>query len=58
MSWINYHEREIIFGYSHWLGHRAIGNPLDAWTYPKVVFEVKPDVIVKLGSKKEEPPSS
>jgi len=43
MAWINYHEREIVAGNCHWLGHRALRNPLDAWIYQEIVFEVKPE---------------
>ena len=32
------------------MGVRAIKNPLDAWIYQEIIYEVKPDIIVEIGS--------
>jgi cephalosporin hydroxylase len=52
IAWINYHQREMI-GHQqcHWLGHRALKNPMDAWIYQEILYEVKPDIIIELGNK-------
>jgi cephalosporin hydroxylase len=34
----------------HWLGVRALKNPLDAWIYQEIVYEMRPDVIVETGT--------
>jgi cephalosporin hydroxylase len=35
---------------SRWMGARSLKNPLDAWVYQEILFEVRPDVVVELGS--------
>ncbi len=35
---------------SHWMGVRALKNPLDAWIYQEILYEVRPQVVVELGS--------
>jgi cephalosporin hydroxylase len=30
---------------SHWMGVRSLKNPLDAWVYQEILFEVRPEVI-------------
>ncbi len=35
---------------SHWMGARSLKNPLDAWIYQEILYEVRPEVIVELGS--------
>lgn len=32
------------------MGVRALKNPLDAWVYQEIIHDVKPDVIVEIGS--------
>ncbi|OGH61730.1 MAG: hypothetical protein A3G34_14075 [Candidatus Lindowbacteria bacterium RIFCSPLOWO2_12_FULL_62_27] len=51
MDWINYFHRNIVGFQSRWLGHRALKNPLDAWIYQEILYEVRPDVIVEIGNK-------
>jgi cephalosporin hydroxylase len=35
---------------SHWMGARSLKNPLDAWVYQEILYEVRPEVVVELGS--------
>ncbi len=35
---------------SNWMGVRCLKNPLDAWIYQEILFEVRPEVVVELGS--------
>lgn len=51
MDWINYHQRNIVGFQSRWLGHRALKNPLDAWIYQEILYEVRPDIILEIGNK-------
>jgi cephalosporin hydroxylase len=37
-------------GESHWMGVRALKNPLDVWIYQEILFEVRPEVVIELGS--------
>jgi cephalosporin hydroxylase len=32
-----------------WLGVRALKNPLDAWIYQEIIFELRPSTIVEIG---------
>jgi cephalosporin hydroxylase len=49
-DWMIYHEREIALGACHWMGVPAFKNPLDAWIYQEIIWEVRPEVIVEIGS--------
>jgi len=49
-KWQIYHQKNIAFEKCHWMGVSAIKNPLDAWIYQEILFEVKPDFIVEIGS--------
>ena len=51
MAWMNYHQREIVGKQCSWLGHRALKNPMDAWIYQEILFEVKPDIVIEVGNK-------
>jgi cephalosporin hydroxylase len=33
-----------------YFGVRTFKNPLDAWIYQEIIFEVKPDIIIELGN--------
>lgn len=48
--WLLYHHSNIVFEKCYWMGVRALKNPLDAWIYQEMVYEIKPDVIVEIGS--------
>lgn len=49
-EWMLYHQTQIVFDQCTWMGVKALKNPLDAWIYQEIIYEVKPDVIVELGS--------
>ncbi|MHB8628328.1 MAG: CmcI family methyltransferase [Aggregatilineales bacterium] len=49
-QWLLYHQQGIVFEKCTWMGARALKNPLDAWIYQEIIYEVKPDVIVEIGS--------
>jgi len=51
IAWMNYHQREILGKQCYWLGHRALKNPMDAWIYQEIIYEVKPDIVVEIGNK-------
>jgi cephalosporin hydroxylase len=48
--WLLYHHKEIHHERCHWMGVRALKNPLDAWVYQEILYEVQPDVVVEIGS--------
>ncbi|HEV2370131.1 MAG TPA: CmcI family methyltransferase [Acidimicrobiales bacterium] len=37
-------------GESRWMGVRCMKNPLDVWIYQEILHEVRPEVLVELGS--------
>lgn len=49
-DWLLYHQREIAFKKCHWMGVKAIKNPLDAWIYQEILHEVRPDAVIEIGS--------
>lgn len=49
-DWLIYHQKNIHFNKCRWMGVRALKNPLDAWIYQEIIYDVKPDVIIEIGS--------
>ena len=49
-EWLLYHQREIGFRQSTWMGVPAYKNPMDAWIYQEILHEVRPQVLVEIGS--------
>jgi cephalosporin hydroxylase len=49
-SWLRYHQRHVAFDHCTWMGVPALKNPLDAWIYQEIIHEVRPDVVVEIGS--------
>jgi len=49
-DWLVYHQREIVFTQCRYMGLTAYKNPFDAWIYQEILFEVKPQVVVEIGS--------
>jgi cephalosporin hydroxylase len=50
-EWLLRHQREIVFDRVTWMGRPVWKNVMDAWIYQEIAFEVRPDVIVEIGSK-------
>jgi len=48
--WLVRHQREVVFEKCQWMGVPALKNPLDAWIYQEIIHEVRPDVVVEIGS--------
>lgn len=49
-EWTEYHQRIAAEGTCSWMGVRAFKLPLDAWVYQELIHELRPDVIVEIGS--------
>lgn len=49
-QWLIYHQKKIVFDQCRWMGARALKNPFDSWIYQEIIYEVKPDVIIEIGS--------
>ncbi len=50
-EWLIFHQREIVFESVSWMGLKLWKNPLDAWIYQEILYEVQPDVVVEIGSR-------
>jgi len=48
--WLLNHQNNIIFEKCKWMGVSTYKNPLDLWIYQEIIWEIKPDVIVEIGS--------
>ncbi len=49
-EWLIRHQNEIVFESVSWMGLKTWKNPLDAWIYQEILHEVRPDVVVEIGS--------
>ncbi len=49
-EWMLYHQEEIVFDKVHWMGVPIWKNVMDLWIYQEILFEVKPDFIIEIGS--------
>ena len=49
-NWMEYHQTDITLQNCYWMGKRALKNPMDSWIYQEIFYEVKPDVVVEIGS--------
>ncbi len=49
-DWLIYHQKDVVFKKSYWMGKKAFKNPLDAWVYQEMLYEIKPDMIIEIGS--------
>jgi cephalosporin hydroxylase len=49
-DWIIYHQEKIHFKKMRWMGVKTLKNPLDCWIYQEILCDVRPDVLVELGS--------
>ena len=48
--WLLYHQSQVVYDRCSWMGLKAIKNPLDAWIYQEIIHEVRPDVVIEIGS--------
>src|SRR5437899_3950139 len=49
-EWLLHLYDELVKGETHWMGIRSLKNPLDAWIYQELLYDVRPEIIVELGS--------
>jgi cephalosporin hydroxylase len=49
-EWLLNHQKNIVFSKCSWMGAKTLKNPLDAWIYQELIYAVKPEVIVEIGS--------
>lgn len=49
-DWIIYHQEKIHFHQMTWMGVKVLKNPMDCWIYQEILHQVRPDVVVEIGS--------
>jgi cephalosporin hydroxylase len=49
-EWLIHHQKEIVYESMTWMGMKIWKNPLDAWIYQEILNEVRPEVVVEIGS--------
>ena len=49
-GWLDYHQRNVVFDQVSWMGIPTWKNVMDLWVYQELVFKVRPDIIVEMGS--------
>ncbi|NPA24236.1 MAG: hypothetical protein GXO34_00225, partial [Deltaproteobacteria bacterium] len=49
-AWIDYHQREVVFEKVSWMGIPTLKNVLDLWIYQELLYRVKPDLVIEMGS--------
>ena len=50
-EWLIHHQTEVVFKGCSWFGVPAYKNPTDAWIYQELIYRVKPDAIIEIGSR-------
>ncbi|HDM08894.1 MAG TPA: cephalosporin hydroxylase [Desulfobacteraceae bacterium] len=49
-QWLIMHQKEIVFDKMTWMGTKIWKNPFDIWIYQEILHEIKPDVVIEIGS--------
>src|SRR5262245_64566675 len=49
-DWLIYHQEKIHFKKMSWMGLKILKNPLDCWIYQEIIWEVRPEGVVEIGS--------
>jgi len=49
-TWLDYHQRQVVFDQVTWMGLPTLKNVLDLWLYQELIFKIKPDRIIEMGS--------
>jgi cephalosporin hydroxylase len=49
-DWMIHHQEKIVFDHVRWMGIPTLKNVLDCWIYQEILWEVKPDALIELGS--------
>jgi cephalosporin hydroxylase len=49
-QWLLYHQKELVADRCSWMGVTMLKNPLDSWIYQEILFEVRPDILIEIGS--------
>ncbi len=50
-EWLRYHQRLVAWDKEvRWMGVTVMKNPLDCWIYQEILWDLRPEVVVEIGS--------
>lgn len=49
-DWILYHHNELLFTKPKYMGIAIQKNPMDLWIYQEMIYEIRPDILLEIGS--------
>ena len=49
-GWLDYHQKNVVFDKVSWMGIPTLKNVLDLWLYQELIFSLRPDLIIEMGS--------
>src|SRR5258706_535826 len=49
-DWMIYHQKKNVYDKVRWMGIKTLKNVLDCWIYQEIMWDVKPDVLIEIGS--------
>jgi cephalosporin hydroxylase len=49
-DWMIYHQQKVVFDKVRWMGIETQKNVLDCWLYQELLWNVRPDVLIEIGS--------
>jgi len=49
-GWLDYHQKNVVFDKVSWMGIPTLKNVLDLWVYQELIYSLRPDLIIEMGS--------
>lgn len=49
-GWLDYHQKNVVFDKVSWMGIPTLKNVLDLWIYQELIYSLRPDLIIEMGS--------
>ncbi|MCK5680415.1 class I SAM-dependent methyltransferase [bacterium] len=49
-GWLDYHQKKVVFDKVSWMGIPTLKNVLDLWVYQELIYSLRPDLIIEMGS--------
>lgn len=49
-EWLLYHQEQIVYTKTTWMGLPILKTPLDCWIYQELLWTVRPEIVLELGS--------
>ena len=49
-GWLDYHQKNVVFDKVSWMGIPTLKTVLDLWIYQELIYSLRPDLIIEMGS--------